>query len=234
MGIMGIIWTVIVGLSLASGRWFYPGTIPMAWWLTALIGVAGSIIGGFISSLIWKSPDCRFHPALDLSIRRRDDPLWGYINPREFIFPCTSRNTTRAQHPWMDGIEFIEFATSQPKRWVRCCNRSGSCRRKASIARSHAVAAGIDDLIVNAHPDVLPGFRARRHAGNFGPSRPCSRLPTLRGAARSNSARGKCRARLRRWSSTFRIHVVATASSTSSTGTHDFSIYDVDFVALPE
>ena len=64
MGIMGIIWTIIVGLIVGMfARWFYPGPVPMAWWLTALIGIGGSIVGGFVSSLIWKSPDGKFHPA---------------------------------------------------------------------------------------------------------------------------------------------------------------------------
>ena len=64
MGVMGIIWTVIVGLIVGIlARWFYPGPVPMEWWLTALLGIGGSIVGGIISSLIWKSPDGRFHPA---------------------------------------------------------------------------------------------------------------------------------------------------------------------------
>ena len=64
MGIMGLIWTIIVGLIVGIlARWFYPGPVPMAWWLTALIGIGGSIVGGFVSSLIWKSPDGKFHPA---------------------------------------------------------------------------------------------------------------------------------------------------------------------------
>jgi len=44
-------------------RWFYPGAVPMVWWMTMLLGIAGSIVGGLISGLIWKSPDGRFHPA---------------------------------------------------------------------------------------------------------------------------------------------------------------------------
>jgi uncharacterized membrane protein YeaQ/YmgE (transglycosylase-associated protein family) len=61
MGIMGLIWTVIVGLIVGIlARWFYPGPVPMAWWLTALIGIGGSIVGGFISSVIWRSPDGKF------------------------------------------------------------------------------------------------------------------------------------------------------------------------------
>jgi uncharacterized membrane protein YeaQ/YmgE (transglycosylase-associated protein family) len=82
MGIMGIIWTIIVGLIVGIlARWFYPGTIAMAWWLTALIGIGGSVIGGFISSLIWKSPDGRFHPAgWIMSILGAMILLWAYLN----------------------------------------------------------------------------------------------------------------------------------------------------------
>ena len=82
MGLMSIIWTVIVGLIVGIlARWFYPGTIPMSWWMTALLGIGGSIVGGFISSLIWKSPDGRFHPAgWIMSILGAMILLWAYIN----------------------------------------------------------------------------------------------------------------------------------------------------------
>ncbi len=81
MGIMGIIWTVIVGLIVGIlARWFYPGPVPMAWWLTALIGIAGSILGGLVSSLIWKSPDGKFHPAgWIMSILGALVVLWAYM-----------------------------------------------------------------------------------------------------------------------------------------------------------
>ena len=82
MGIMHIIWTIIVGLIVGIlARWIYPGTIPMAWWLTALIGIGGSIVGGFISGLIWKSPDGRFHPAgWIMSIIGAMILIWAYLN----------------------------------------------------------------------------------------------------------------------------------------------------------
>ncbi len=82
MGIMGLIWTIIVGLIVgALARWLYPGAVPMAWWLTSLLGIGGSIVGGLISSLIWKSPDGRFHPAgWIMSIAGAMILLWGYLN----------------------------------------------------------------------------------------------------------------------------------------------------------
>jgi len=51
----------------------------MAWWLTALLRHRRSIVGGFIGSLIWKSPDGQFHPAgWILSILGAMLLLWGY------------------------------------------------------------------------------------------------------------------------------------------------------------
>ena len=82
MGFMGLIWTILVGLIVgALARWFYPGAVPMAWWLTVLLGIGGSIVGGLVSSLIWKSPDGRFHPAgWIMSILGAMVLLWAYTN----------------------------------------------------------------------------------------------------------------------------------------------------------
>jgi len=45
------------------------------------LGIGGSIVGGFISSLIWKSADGKFHPAgWILSIIGALILLWGYNN----------------------------------------------------------------------------------------------------------------------------------------------------------
>jgi uncharacterized membrane protein YeaQ/YmgE (transglycosylase-associated protein family) len=64
MGFMGLVSTVIVGFIVGIlARYFYPGPVPMAWWLTILLGIGGSIVGGFVGSLIWRSPDGKFQPA---------------------------------------------------------------------------------------------------------------------------------------------------------------------------
>ncbi len=81
MGIMGLIWTIVVGFIVgALARWFYPGAVAMGFWMTALLGIAGSIVGGVVSSLIWRSPDGRFHPAgFVLSILGAILLLWAYF-----------------------------------------------------------------------------------------------------------------------------------------------------------
>jgi uncharacterized membrane protein YeaQ/YmgE (transglycosylase-associated protein family) len=64
MGIMGIIGTIIVGFIVGLlARFFYPGAVPLGFWLTVALGIGGSLVGGVISSLIWKTPDGKFHPA---------------------------------------------------------------------------------------------------------------------------------------------------------------------------
>jgi uncharacterized membrane protein YeaQ/YmgE (transglycosylase-associated protein family) len=82
MGIMSIIGTIIVGFIVGVlARFFYPGPVPMGFWMTVVLGIGGSVVGGFISSLIWKSPDGKFHPAgWILSIIGALLLLWGYIN----------------------------------------------------------------------------------------------------------------------------------------------------------
>ena len=82
MGIMGIIGTIIVGFIVGVlARFFYPGAVPLGFWLTVALGIGGSIVGGVISSLIWKTPDGKFHPAgWILSIVGAFLLLWAYIN----------------------------------------------------------------------------------------------------------------------------------------------------------
>ncbi|MFY9555452.1 MAG: GlsB/YeaQ/YmgE family stress response membrane protein [Blastocatellia bacterium] len=62
---MQIIWWIIVGLIVgALARLIMPGKDPMGWLATAVLGIAGSFVGGFIGNLIWRPADgSYFHPG---------------------------------------------------------------------------------------------------------------------------------------------------------------------------
>ena len=64
MGIMSIISMIVVGFIVGLlARFFYPGAVAMGFWMTTLLGIGGSLVGGVIGSMLFKSPDGRFHPA---------------------------------------------------------------------------------------------------------------------------------------------------------------------------
>ena len=82
MGIGGIIWMIIVGFVVGLvARFFYPGAVGMGFWMTTLLGIGGSLVGGVIGSLVWKSADGKFKPAgFFLSIVGALILIWGYLN----------------------------------------------------------------------------------------------------------------------------------------------------------
>ena len=50
----GLCTWIVVGLIVgAIARLLFPGKQPMGWAGTAVLGMAGSLVGGFLSSLIW-------------------------------------------------------------------------------------------------------------------------------------------------------------------------------------
>ena len=135
----------------------------------------------------------------------------------------------------MDGIEFVEFATSQPQALGGLLQRMGF----AAIARHRSrevmlYRQGSMNLIVNAHPDALPGmaapaatpsltaiaFRVRdadfawRRALDLG----AWEMPTRASAMELNIPG---------------IHGVGDSLLYFVDRYRDFSIYDVDFVGLP-
>ena len=65
IGMLGLIWSIIIGFIVGVlARFFYPGAIHMGFIMTVLLGVGGSIVGGFIGTLINKpAPGAAFHPA---------------------------------------------------------------------------------------------------------------------------------------------------------------------------
>jgi uncharacterized membrane protein YeaQ/YmgE (transglycosylase-associated protein family) len=82
MGIMAIIGTIIVGFIVGFlAKTFYPGAGHLSFLMTVGLGIGGSLVGGVISSLIWKSPDGKYHPAgWFLSIIGALALLWAYLN----------------------------------------------------------------------------------------------------------------------------------------------------------
>ncbi len=82
MGIFGIIGMIIVGFIVGVvARWVYPGAINLGFWMTVALGIGGSLVGGVIGSLMWRSPDGRFHPAgWFLSIIGALILIWLYLN----------------------------------------------------------------------------------------------------------------------------------------------------------
>ena len=60
-----LIWSVIVGFFIGLiARALLPGADRMGLIMTTIVGVVGSIVGGFIGNLIKKpEPGSKFHPA---------------------------------------------------------------------------------------------------------------------------------------------------------------------------
>ena len=60
-----LLWYVIIGfLAGLVARAVLPGTDHMGFIATTVVGIVGSLIGGFIGSKMWRAaPDAKFHPA---------------------------------------------------------------------------------------------------------------------------------------------------------------------------
>ena len=53
MGILSIIGMIVVGFIVGVlARYFYPGGVPMGFWMTVLLGIGGSLVGGVLTSLL--------------------------------------------------------------------------------------------------------------------------------------------------------------------------------------
>ena len=65
MGIMHILWSIVVGFLVGLiARAILPGAQNMGFIATAVLGIVGSFVGGFLGSLISKPQEgSMFHPA---------------------------------------------------------------------------------------------------------------------------------------------------------------------------
>ncbi len=64
MGFMSIVWMIVVGFIVgALARFVYPGAVPLGFWLTALLGIGGSIVGGLIGQMFGGDRGGKFTPA---------------------------------------------------------------------------------------------------------------------------------------------------------------------------
>jgi uncharacterized membrane protein YeaQ/YmgE (transglycosylase-associated protein family) len=65
MGLFHILWSVIVGFVVGLlARAVLPGADRLGFIMTAVLGIAGSFVGGFLGSLISKPQEgSKFHPA---------------------------------------------------------------------------------------------------------------------------------------------------------------------------
>ncbi|HZQ62863.1 MAG TPA: GlsB/YeaQ/YmgE family stress response membrane protein [Casimicrobiaceae bacterium] len=80
MGLFAIIWAIIVGFIVgAIARFLMPGIDAMGFWLTAVLGIGGSIVGGIIAAVLFRSPGGGFRPAgFILSVIGAIILLWLY------------------------------------------------------------------------------------------------------------------------------------------------------------
>ena len=81
MGIVGIIGTIVVGFVVGLlARFFYPGAVNLGFWMTTLLGIGGSVVGGLIAGLLFKSGDGKFTPAgWIMSIIGAMLLIWAYL-----------------------------------------------------------------------------------------------------------------------------------------------------------
>ncbi|HCF25569.1 MULTISPECIES: GlsB/YeaQ/YmgE family stress response membrane protein [unclassified Novosphingobium] len=55
---------VVVGLIVGIlARFVYPGPVEMGWIMSAVLGVAGSFVAGFVGSMLDKEPGTQLKPA---------------------------------------------------------------------------------------------------------------------------------------------------------------------------
>lgn len=77
---LSFIWWLVIGLVAgALARLIMPGKDPMGLLATVILGIVGSILGGLVSMVIWRTGEGGFQPAgLILSLVGAILVLWVY------------------------------------------------------------------------------------------------------------------------------------------------------------
>ena len=78
-----IIWSILVGFVVGLiARQFVPGAEVTGFWITSIVGIIGSVVGGLIARLFSRPKDgALFHPAgFFLSIIGAVLVLWLYVH----------------------------------------------------------------------------------------------------------------------------------------------------------
>ena len=66
--VLHIIWMIVVGLIVGLiARLLVPGRQPMGWIATALLGIAGSFVGGTLGSVVFPPHQLTFRPPIEHS-----------------------------------------------------------------------------------------------------------------------------------------------------------------------
>ena len=61
---MNYVIMAVVGLVVGLlARFFYPGPVDMGLLMSAVLGIAGSFVAGFVGSMVHRSTDGHMHPA---------------------------------------------------------------------------------------------------------------------------------------------------------------------------
>jgi uncharacterized membrane protein YeaQ/YmgE (transglycosylase-associated protein family) len=58
-----LIWLLVGLVAGAIARLLIPGRQPMNWVMTMVLGLVGSLVGGFLSWALFAPPDTEFQPA---------------------------------------------------------------------------------------------------------------------------------------------------------------------------
>ncbi|EUA35566.1 putative membrane protein [Mycobacterium xenopi 3993] len=70
--VLHIIWMIILGLIVGFiARLIVPGRQPMGWIATALLGIAGSYVGGTLGSMVFAPHHFDIHPPIKHSFLGR-------------------------------------------------------------------------------------------------------------------------------------------------------------------